>query len=192
MARSVLLLTISVIVIKLLKSQNTLGSFLKKFFIIITLGIVVFFLFQYVLNSSGSNILMKTQLRGGDFSSGRNDIYISSLNYFFNCGPLHMLIGGGFNTATRLFGISGHSDFIQFLLNYGIVGMIWYAKIHLTCIKKAKACNPQSIVLIEVAVLILYITINQFFLTVGPSTLWGFVIGMYAGRNRKFDMGDNV
>lgn len=192
MARSVLLLTIAVIIIKLLKSQNTMESFLKKFFIIVTLGIVVFFLFQYVLSSSGSNILMKAQLRGGDFSSGRNDIYISSLKYFFNCGPLHMLIGSGFNTATRLFGISAHSDFIQFLLNYGVVGMIWYTQIHLTCIKKTKEYNPHSIVLIEVAVLILYITINQFFLAVGPSTLWGFVIGMYAGRDEEFNMGDNV
>lgn len=192
MARSVLLLTIAVIIIKLLKSQNTMESFLKKFFIIVTLGIVVFFLFQYVLSSSGSNILMKAQLRGGDFSSGRNDIYISSLKYFFNCGPLHMLIGSGFNTATRLFGISAHSDFIQFLLNYGVVGMIWYTQIQLTCIKKTKEYNPHSIVLIEVAVLILYITINQFFLAVGPSTLWGFVIGMYAGRDEEFNMGDNV
>ena len=190
MARSVLLLTIAVIIIKLFGSQNTVWAFLKKFFIILLLGIVVYFLFQYVLSSSGSNILMKAQLRGGDFSSGRNDIYKNSLDYFFNCGPFHMLMGSGFNTATRLFGISGHSDFIQFLLNYGVIGMIWYAKIHFTCIKKTRINNTQGIVLIEVAVLILYITINQFFLAVGPSTVWGFVIGMYAGREEEYNLGD--
>lgn len=182
MARSVILLTVSIVLIRLLLGGKNKGSVVKKLVLFSLFCAMGIYLFEYALQGSGSNIFQKTVLRGGDFSSGRNEIYIESLQYFAQSSILTMLFGNGADTATKLFGISGHSDFIQFLLNFGLVGMVWFAKIQFDCIRTVKRHGLTAVKYIEIAVLIFYMTINQFFLAVGPSTLYGFIIGMLAGQ----------
>ena len=184
MARSVILLAVSIVLLKLIIAKNYKFGLTKKITLFLVFCGVSIYLFQFALQSSGSNIFEKVAIRGGDFSSGRNDIYLQSLSYFFKSSFVKMIFGNGADTASKIFGISGHSDFIQFLLNFGIIGMIWFAKIQFECIRSVKHQGRTTIKYIEIFVLILYMTINQFFLAVGPDTFYGLIIGMFAGQNR--------
>lgn len=186
MSRTTILLVLAVMLIKIFRSENNMHSIVKKIFILLIFIVALVYIYNYVLKDSGSDILKKTTLRNSDISSGRFNIYGNSIGYFFNSSAIRMILGNGSETASRLFGISGHSDFIQFLLNFGIIGLVWFTNIQIFCINGARKNGLETIKYIEFAVLLTFITINQFFLTVGPSTLYGLLLGMFAGTQSEY------
>lgn len=179
MARSVVLLTATIVLIKIIKTTKGKYEILKKILLFAVAVVVVVAAFRYVLNNDGTNILDKGTAVGSDFSSGRLDIYNKSFNYFLDSNPIKMLLGNGASACSKLFGISGHSDIVQFLLNFGIIGCIWFISLHMYCISNAFK-NSNLVGLIELAVFLFYILINQFFLSVGPSIMYGFIIGIFS------------
>ena len=72
-------------------------------------------------------------------ANGRIELYMTALTSFLHSGPLRIVIGNGYNGVSQVAGLTAHSDFIEILYDYGIVGFGVYL-LALFCLLKYAHC----------------------------------------------------
>lgn len=75
---------------------------------------------------------------GDDVSSGRFGIFATTFSMFYNSDFLNMLFGHGFDTVVINSPLhrSAHSDFIEILYDFGVVGFFLYIRLHTALINR--------------------------------------------------------
>lgn len=99
---------------------------------IIVFSLIMIFLFasiSFVLNYYATNdffqLRLSQTLEGN--TSNRDYIYISFMHYFFNDASFsNILLGGGADATLRVSGNFAHSDWIELLIDCGIIGVFIY------------------------------------------------------------------
>lgn len=108
------------------KTSNNIGKI-----IVIALGIAATAsLYLYVENlfQSSDYFYRRVIATSEGDSSGRDRIYSFFLNYYFSNenGIVGMLFGNGMAGTVKIHAIEAHNDWIEFLIDMGILGVVFY------------------------------------------------------------------
>lgn len=135
--RGTMLCVASFLILTLYFSYKEAGASKKKLRVWVMRILVISFLCAAVY--AISNIYQDNEIiqaRLGQDSSGRDIIYSKILKTWLNSNLLNLIIGYGPFSTIPLIGIYAHNDWLEILLDFGLVGMIIYLMITLVLLKK--------------------------------------------------------
>lgn len=96
--------------------------------LLITASIILFYVLNIdTINRGISNFIYRMdRLEGDDGSigSGRNFIWLGLLNYWYEGEMINQLFGFGYFSSNSIWNNVAHNDFVQYLVDYGIVGLV--------------------------------------------------------------------
>lgn len=102
----------------------------NKFFVIILSVLLVYLMYRYVIDFYNSSEFFQhryEQTLEGE-SSGRDSIFSTLINGFLAQNSIiSIVLGNGANATLRLYGHLAHNDWLEFLTNQGILGVVVYA-----------------------------------------------------------------
>lgn len=108
-------------------------------------------------NSSYAQLRMEKSLEGD--SSGRDEIFSKAWTIFVNSNPFNMLVGHGAWSTIRFIGIAAHNDWLEILVNQGILGvfvyMYYWVSFYKTC-RKDK--NPFTRFILGMIIIIYFLS----------------------------------
>lgn len=128
MKRGAILVSIVAAAIFLWSNLKRSEGFNKVFIFILGIAAVVVLsqAVSYLLeNSDYFNVRLQQTAEGS--SSGRDGMYSEMIRYFFYDSSIFaMLFGNGIDGTVLLFGNGAHNDWIEFAINMGIFGLVFY------------------------------------------------------------------
>ncbi len=108
----------------LLNMESNTNNHLKRIGIIICFFVLSFPLLSVVEQLFGVNIIDALMANLNDGGNGRADIWEKVINHFNQGEFTEKLFGFGFDTSSRLFGLSTHNDFMEVMFDFGVVGLL--------------------------------------------------------------------
>ena len=100
----------------------------KIFFIaspLIVIAFGIYYFDNYLVSNEGFMDRLRYTLGGDD--SGRVEIYSNILNLYFNESSFtQLLFGHGADATIKFFSIHAHNDWLELLLNQGLIGVVFY------------------------------------------------------------------
>ena len=113
----------------------------SKLFVLLMIIALFIFLYYFVIDYMAENDYFMSRLEGTKEgkSSGRDDIY-STLwtHYLYNRSIVKTLFGGGVWYTTKVTWTAAHNDWLEFLLDMGLLGVAIYAYYWITFYKLAR------------------------------------------------------
>lgn len=98
----------------------------KRFRIIVTLMIAVivagYYIADFISTSDYFSYRLYNTLEGN--MSGRDEIYGGIWNVYINSGVFPLLFGNGADSSIRFTGLLAHNDWLEILINQGVLGII--------------------------------------------------------------------
>jgi len=110
-------------------------KYIFNFYTIIIIGVVIYvykFLEELVIES----VIGRFENIKEDRGSGREDIYNTLLDTFWNSNTIQVWLGHGYKATLRFEGVLAHNDFLNILFDFGIIGFSLYIILILLLIKK--------------------------------------------------------
>jgi len=118
----------------LLKASSTKGKF-KNFFWIAVMAFVFIAFANYFIGSSELAQTRMTKTQEGD-SSNRDIIYAYYWNYFLSSPIDTKIIGNGFSGTSFIWtGSSAHNDWLEILIDEGLIGIFFYVLVIISMIR---------------------------------------------------------
>ena len=122
----------------------------SKIVIVLLVGILLPIIIPIIENLIENNELFASRLEStleGN-SSERDAIYSKYWSYYLNQDSfLACLFGNGAFGTVKLFGIMAHNDWLEFLIDMGLVGtlvyLIYWIQAIMMCKKSARVCRPE-------------------------------------------------
>lgn len=127
MKRGAILIAIICICVFIYDTYKKSASQKRLFLIVLTLlwfFIGIAYLSDYLANSSYFQIRLAETMEGQ--SSGRDEIYTHIWSVFVNSDLLNVLLGYGANGSIMKTGKFAHSDWLEILINQGLIGLFIY------------------------------------------------------------------
>ena len=163
------------------KRQRYVTFFISAIAIV---GIIYFFKFELSTNDYFSSRVEMTQ-EGN--TSERNLIYGLLLSiYVDQSSALQQLFGHGLDGCVKSIGIMAHNDWIEFLIDFGVMGIIlllWFFFSLFKTTRKIQSINTDMFVILGLSALLLFF--RTFFsmsltnITYYTSALMGFALSYY-------------
>jgi hypothetical protein len=119
-----LLLFYSLVNIKMLAELIAL-NYKTLIFALITI-IIALYAIDYGIESLKYRFVNIVDERTGHIGSGRDYLWSSLLMHWWDGDVLKIFIGSGYNSAGAYIGLIAHSDFVGFLFEYGLLGLMIY------------------------------------------------------------------
>lgn len=124
------------------ESRGGVKSPKKKIFSFLLLAGVAYLIY-ILINSDFSEALTRVFDRFSemeeDMGSGRTTIYAAVWNSFSQGNILEIIFGHGFLGVDRiLHHTAAHNDFLEYLYDFGIIGLLFYLSLHSYLIKRIK------------------------------------------------------
>ena len=114
------------VVFRSLEQTNSKKRVLILLLIIVLFSLIYYFLTHYMATSDYFMARLESTKEGR--SSGRDDIYSTLWNHFLNTtNVFRILFGGGIWYTTKVTWTAAHNDWLEFLLDMGIFGVLVYA-----------------------------------------------------------------
>lgn len=108
---------------------------------------LLFFGIYYVISTNEFLLIRINDMLEGD-SSGRDEIAHSLFDSFRNSSLIEMLFGKGFSQTLSVAGLYAHNDWLELLIDQGIIGVLLYASLFKNMIsfyfKEQKTLSPAS------------------------------------------------
>jgi len=108
--------------IRTIEKRNLIFGYFAVIIIILGLGVYVFrtsLTNQYMVNRMASMIEGNT--------SGRNEIYETLFfNWYHSDNIINLIFGFGFGSSLDIAGIKAHSDWLELLTSFGLIGILLY------------------------------------------------------------------
>lgn len=110
----------------ILSAFNSTNSKKKFWVVLLSMAILVagYFAVHYMLDTSMYFNTRIEQTRDGD-ASGRDEIFSTYIEAFFNSGVVSFLFGSGADATLRMIGYA-HNDWLEIAINNGLVGLSLY------------------------------------------------------------------
>lgn len=128
------------------KSNHTL-TFLYAILSLCLIGIAIYHIF-----GNNEYLMYRYETTMGGSSSGRDMIYANILNFWWQDSSLfHYLFGNGLFYSVKIAGNAAHNDWLELLINCGLLGVILYMAIFkslYSLIKRTKDISAKYITLI--------------------------------------------
>ena len=88
------------------------------------------------IDSFGTDLLTRINNMSEDEGSGRLDLYLELIVLINDFDLFQFIVGNGHDSTSSITGNFAHNEFLQFLVDYGLIGLIIYIYLHITLIKK--------------------------------------------------------
>lgn len=109
-------------------------SFLSEVLLIIVVTAISYFAYYTMMNSDYLVSRIAKTLEGD--SSNRDILYATAFSTWLNAENLHNIIFGfGTDGTTNLIGIRAHNDWLEILVDFGILGIFAYLLFHVSIIR---------------------------------------------------------
>ena len=107
------------------KKVSIRSKYFLLFFGTIIALLIAYFAYQYYLESDYFKMRLELTMEG--YTSGRDDIAQLGINYFMNeASIVEILFGGGADRTLGVMGNYAHNDWLEILINQGLMGIIVY------------------------------------------------------------------
>lgn len=172
------------------ESMKSTQSSRKTFLVLLLSGALIYGVYHFVenllLNSSYFSARLLSILEGN--SSGRDTIWSEFISFYFNqSNPLRMIFGNGAQGNLHYLGISAHNDWLDILVEMGIIGFIVYFLFWRTLYrtyKDARISCSREITIAMLMFLIIYIMKSLFsqsitVMSIYATSVFGYCIGVY-------------
>lgn len=116
------------VIIFIMKSLKN-SSRRNRLWIFITSAIMIggiIFLFIDKMQTSDYFLMRLQGTLSGDDTSHRDEFYVTLFNHFMNGSPIQMLFGEGANATLGVIGNYAHNDWLELLINQGLLGVSLY------------------------------------------------------------------
>jgi len=130
------IIPLAIYVYELWKSTNK--SFFKKAIVIIVVVIIASWVSDLIINNEYFQLRLKQTEHGN--SSGRDHIYATMWNMWYNKADFGQFLFGYGYAGTRLYsgiGYLAHNDWLEILVDFGLSGAILYLLIFVSLIRQA-------------------------------------------------------
>lgn len=122
------LILFGILILQNYKSFNHISAKQKSLVIILPFLAIAFGIYyfnNYLEDNTGFMNRLNSTLEGDD--SGRGDIYNDILNVFISDNNIiHYVFGNGAESTIKLFQIHAHNDWLELLINQGLIGLFCY------------------------------------------------------------------
>lgn len=119
----------------------------ERFILFVLVGAFVFLLFDLWGDYMSSNTYFQSRLEStleGD-TNGRNDIYSSLYNHFtLDANLFNYFLGFGPDSTIAYYGHYAHQDWIELLLNCGLIGVFMYGLFYIQSFKTVRLFDNDS------------------------------------------------
>jgi O-antigen ligase len=170
------------------------GAGLRIFYLILVFGFLYIVMFQLV-QITDSSILERLGSLKYDEGSGRIDIYEDLISSIKKFDLKTLFFGGGHNSTAELVGTFAHNEFLQILVDYGIVGLFIYIYFHLILIMKsvtlirkksiyASSFIASYIVFLTIAMVSHWFVMAQFVIVI--ASYWGVIFALTSKRMNNY------
>lgn len=102
---------------------------------ILVLSITSYYVYKTMLESD--QFLWRLEMTLDGNTNGRDNIGKMCMDYVRNEGIFNLLFGNGYFSTIQIVGIEAHNDWLQALVDYGILGLFLYISFILSLIKEA-------------------------------------------------------
>ena len=128
-------------IIKEFKTATNNKGFFSRYILPILLIVSVIYGIQVLLTGDFAAAFERTINRfleiKDDGGSGRTVIYKAVLESYSNSNILEMMFGHGYLGVNRVIGrTAAHNDFLEYLYDFGIVGLLFYTYLHIFFIRR--------------------------------------------------------
>ena len=156
---------------------------------IVILSAVVYAV-QYMLNTSDYFNLRLQETIEGNYS-GREDMYGTYFNWFVNQnGVFKILFGNGANATLRFFSNYAHNDWLEILINNGLITSIIYAAYWISLIAMlVKGKRGSTTMLMLGCFVIIYLLKTMVSMSYNSTTVYAACAAGYALANYQFRVG---
>lgn len=178
------------------QSMKNTQSSRKTFLVLLLSGALMYGVYHFVenllLNSSYFNSRMLSTLEGN--SSGRDAIWSNFISFYFNqSNPLRMIFGNGALGNLHYLGVSAHNDWLDILVEMGIIGFVVYFLFWRTLYQTYKGSRvscPDEISMAILMFLIIYVMKSLFSqsittMSIYATSVFGYCIGVYENTRIK-------
>lgn len=112
-----------------MKSRISRKAFVKMIFVSALIIVSIIYSYDYIVQFTGQDILLKLSDMKADRGSGRIDIYIRVVDALKDSSIFNIVFGHGYGGVAReLGGMSSHNDFLEIFFNYGLVGFYLFMR----------------------------------------------------------------
>lgn len=109
---------------------------------------LIFLVYSYFIDTAYQSLEYRFQTieetERGMVGSGRNIIWGTLLSSWYNADFFSLFFGYGFYSTIAIEGHIAHNDFIEFLVDFGLIGLLLYATILLIFYKNIKQLKTQD------------------------------------------------
>lgn len=181
--------TIPIVIFVWNELRGAKRSGLKFFIVIIAIVASVLVVEQWVL--SNDYLLYRAERTVEGDSSGRDVLYVNAWNGWLNSNNLlRYLFGFGYNGIVRLpemNGMHAHNDWLEILVNYGLLGITMYIAIFISLVLYINQIQDKQKKLVVITVLIIWFSKSLYSMGYLTSTLsWALMtIGGIIGNQKR-------
>lgn len=159
----------------------------RKYIYLLSIAFIIagIYYWQYMLSSSDYFAARLEATREGD-SSGRGDSYMFMLDYFWNSnGIFSMIFGNGAEYTLSINSANAHNDWLEILINQGIVGIIIYYSYFWNMFKQRNSRKNTFEVKMAINLILLIALFKSFFsMSYGGYTFYfALAIGYFVGKS---------
>ncbi len=164
---------------KTVEKRNRIFNYLLIVFVVLALSVTAYQIFI----KNEFTLIRMLSLREGD-SSGRDLIYRTILNNWYNSNFGNLIYGHGFAASIDITGKFAHSDWMELLSNFGLIGIISYLILFCSaasfCLKNEWSFDKR-IIMATITIIWFIISFFSFWYSAmswAPQTmLFGYLIG---------------
>ena len=161
---------------------------LKTIMVIILLSFVVgYFVYQQYLDNEYLQSRMEATMEGK--SSNRDVAYSQLFNHWLNeTNPLLFLFGNGTAQTITVWGNYGHNDWLELLIDNGLVGVLVYFAMFITTISYIRKARLSKLNKMSAYLCVLILFMQSCFsmgFSDGGSGVYILLLGVIIGNNEK-------
>ncbi len=168
-------------------------SFFSEVFIVMTVLAISYFAYYTMMNSDYLVSRIAKTIEGD--TSGRDAIYAAAMNTWFNAESINVFFGFGTDGTTNLIGIRAHNDWLEILIDFGVLGIISYL-IFFICMVRAVRRNRQNPQLFYALLAVFFIWFSKSLYSMGfTNNIFSFLsmeIGIVLGLEYRDKQGLSI
>lgn len=166
------------------------SSIWKKFLYFTVFVILAYSIYEMVINNLADNLYFQQRIEdtisGG--TSGRDYIYSKLwFHFIYETDIIHFLFGNGADGTIRLIGQVAHNDYLEILINMGVLGFVVYIGFWLSLFRSRRTLRGGDDYYVA-TILILFLFLRSFFsisisdMVVPSSMLLGYITSVSVNK----------
>lgn len=147
------------------------------------MSVAVFFFLSFMEQSEFMTQRVNATLKGD--SSARDTLYSYLWNAWLNSDIIHQLFGYGISQTVTIVGNYAHNDWLEILIDYGLLGVVLYATIIIKLFKYRKNLNyNKGAKVCYTSIMLIWMMKTLFSMGIGvPESLNILLLGSFIGNS---------